>query len=360
MYPEYVHGIASGASVPLKGAVVLRVWLMEGKSVENATEGPEIFVRCKVAARGTSDWHGLILGGQALDCEAKRGLGFRPGPDCHILDGLGIQIPRCEDNTNARKDRAYPFVSVLSSVDGSGSFEPGGGDRQLLRYDAAEPAVVSPGDGLLVPVRDPETYLDGSLCEAVLPIQGGKVETIPGIWDTGATHGMVLVASTSGQDETLEQGDAVAEVRQGLVENAICSSCGLMDTRFTTGNGSCQSCGIAQPASFEECEGCGDKIAPVSLQGCGSCKKTASSTKSSTRKLGFGLLCTFAAVSLFSFGTDQSIRDPEVLTFLDSLPGPGWWNWKDGWREWAGPGVPGVSNFSDKVEACPYTWRGIS
>ena len=231
----------------------------------------------------------------------------------------------------------------------------GGGDRQLLRYDAAEPAVVSPGDGLLVPVRrDPETYLHGSLCEAVLPIQGGKVETIPGIWDTGATHGMVLVASTSGQDETLEQGDAVAEVRQGLVESAICSSCGLMDTRFTTGNGSCQSCGIAQPASFEECEGCGDKIAPVSLQGCGSCKKTASSTKSSTRKLGFGLLCTFAAVSLFSFGTDQSIRDPEVLTFLDSLPGPGWWNWKDGWCEWAGPGVPGISNFSDKVEACPY------
>ena len=58
VYPEYVHGIASGASVPLKGAVVLRVRLMEGKSVENATEGPEIWVRCKVAARGTSDWHG--------------------------------------------------------------------------------------------------------------------------------------------------------------------------------------------------------------------------------------------------------------------------------------------------------------
>ena len=44
----------------------------------------------------------------------------------------------------------------------------------------------------------------------------------------------------------------------------------------------------------------------------------------------------------------------KTLSFLDSLPGPGWWNWKDGWCEWAGPGVPGVSNFSDKVEACPY------
>ena len=104
--------------------------------------------------------------------------------------------------------------------------------------------------------------MDGSLCEAVLPIHGGKVEAIPGIWDTGATDGLVLVlvASASGQDETLEKGDVVAEVRQGLVESAVCSSCGLMDTRFMTGNGSCQSCGIAQPASFDVCEGCGDKI----------------------------------------------------------------------------------------------------
>ena len=75
--------------------------------------------------------------------------------------------------------------------------------------------------------------MDGSLCEAVLPIHGGKVEAIPGIWDIGATDGMVLVASASGQDETLEQGDVVAEVRQGLVESAVCSSCGLMDRRET-------------------------------------------------------------------------------------------------------------------------------
>ena len=100
-------------------------------------------------------------------------------------------------------------------------------------------------------------------------------------------NGMVLVASASGQDETLEQGDVVAEVRQGLVESAVCSSCGLMDTRFVTGNGSCQSCGIAQPPSFDVCEGCGDKIASISLQGCGSCKKTVSSTKPTTLKFGF-------------------------------------------------------------------------
>ena len=81
VHPEFVHGIASGAPVPLKGAAVLRVTLLEGKTPEEARAGPEIFVRCKIAARGSSDWHGLILG----------------GPEHHILDTLSIRIPRCED-----------------------------------------------------------------------------------------------------------------------------------------------------------------------------------------------------------------------------------------------------------------------
>ena len=63
-------------------------------------------MRRKIAARGTS-WHGLILGG--LDCAGRMGLGFRPGPETHVLDTLGVQIPRCEDLTRTRKDRAYAF-----------------------------------------------------------------------------------------------------------------------------------------------------------------------------------------------------------------------------------------------------------
>ena len=101
VYPEFVHGIASGSPVPLKGAVVLRVRLQEGTDVHNCVDGHELFVRCKIAARGTSDWHGLILGGRALDCEARRGLGFRPGPESHVFDTLGARIPRCEDASGA-------------------------------------------------------------------------------------------------------------------------------------------------------------------------------------------------------------------------------------------------------------------
>ena len=43
---------------------------LEGKTPQTARPGPEIFVRCKIAARGTSDWHGLILGGRALTARA--------------------------------------------------------------------------------------------------------------------------------------------------------------------------------------------------------------------------------------------------------------------------------------------------
>ena len=157
---EFVHGIASGAPAPLKGAAVLQV-----------RAGPEIFVRCKIAARGSSDWHGLILGGRALDCASRMGLGFRPGPEHHILDTLSIRIPRCEDYTRVRKDRAYAFEARLSSLDGAGCFEPGGTDRELLRYSGAEPLELAPGDGVLVPVeREVQSSADGSLTEAVFPV----------------------------------------------------------------------------------------------------------------------------------------------------------------------------------------------
>ena len=77
------------------------------------------------------------------------GLGFRPGPEHHILDTLSIRIPRCEDYTRVRKDRAYAFEARLSSLDGVGCFEPGGTDR----YSGAEPLELAPGDGVLVPVE---------------------------------------------------------------------------------------------------------------------------------------------------------------------------------------------------------------
>ena len=153
VHPEFVHGIAFGAPVPLKGAAVLWVTLLKGKTSETARPGPEIFVRCKIAA------HGLIL-----DCAGRMGLGFKPGPETHVLDTLGVQIPRCEDLTRTRKDRAYAFEARLSSLDSPTSREPGGEDREFLRFDGEESLELAPGDGVLVPVRrGAKTSADDSL-----------------------------------------------------------------------------------------------------------------------------------------------------------------------------------------------------
>ncbi|CAK9002134.1 Retrovirus-related Pol polyprotein from transposon 412 [Includes: Protease [Durusdinium trenchii] len=323
-YPEYVHGIASGAPVPLKGAVVIRVRFLEGEQPERTKDGPEILVRCKVAARGTSDWHGLILGGRALDCEAKSGLGFRPGPDAHILDTLGIKIPRCEDLSRQRKDRAYAFHSVLSSLDEPEGFETGGDQRQLLRFAGEEPVVLAPGDGALVPVtRDFAQVIDGSLCEGVLPIEG-PVEAVPGIWDSGAVSGMVLVTA---QDEevTLEAGRPVAEVRPGLAEVTVCE-CGMMDSHLTSPSEGkvCQECGVGIASSPSACQLCGatERAVVRDLQGCRTCARTLGAR---TRRAGYGLLSTLAAASVL-LGTMTSPREvsPETCKFLDGVPTGGW------------------------------------
>ena len=115
-------------------------------------------------------------------------------------------------------------------LDGAGCFEPGGADRELLRYSGAEPLELAPGNGVLVPVeREVQSSADGSLTEAVFPVDCG-VEAVPGLWTTGAAEGFVLLAAKE-LDHTLEPGDVVAEVRSGLVETAACD-CGAVETSF--------------------------------------------------------------------------------------------------------------------------------
>ena len=45
VHTETAHGIAAGTPVPLKGAVVLRVTLLEGEEPENAKASHQILVR---------------------------------------------------------------------------------------------------------------------------------------------------------------------------------------------------------------------------------------------------------------------------------------------------------------------------
>ena len=108
---EVVMGLANGAPIKLKGAAVLKVTLPD----VNGKKSEEILARAKVIDNGGSTWHGLILGGRALDAVERGGLGFRPAATAHIFDALGLTLPRKEE-MEEYSDHAYPHVAVQQSL----------------------------------------------------------------------------------------------------------------------------------------------------------------------------------------------------------------------------------------------------
>ena len=107
---ERVTGIASGHHVQILGAVVLRVQMTElGKKT-----GPLVWFRCKIFKAKQSDWHGLILGGRALDSPIIGGLGHRPTPKGHAFEALGILMERCEDTKANRYDPEEAYRMQVS------------------------------------------------------------------------------------------------------------------------------------------------------------------------------------------------------------------------------------------------------
>ena len=60
--PEVVNGLAKDSPIPQKGGVVLRVRLKDKRRGERIKE---ILGRAKILGKGSSTWHGLILGGRS-------------------------------------------------------------------------------------------------------------------------------------------------------------------------------------------------------------------------------------------------------------------------------------------------------
>ena len=236
VHAEAVHGIAASSPVPLKGAVVMRVTLLEGFTPEDCKPSHEILVRAKISAKGRSDWHGLILGGRSLDCQSRGGLGFRPGPTAHMLDTLGIGMPRVEHMVQ-RPDRAYVARSVVSSLDscvGVVNEEA----KEVLVLDSPEVLELGPDDGALVPVKrvglTADLGKDSGMLEALLPVEG-KVEAVPGMWPSGSTTGHALVVNPSEWDSVLlEPGEPVAEIQRGHASMCLCEGCSVLETVFET------------------------------------------------------------------------------------------------------------------------------
>jgi len=168
--PEVVTGIAVRAPI---GGVVLRVRLKDISGKKHH----DILVRAKICGQGLSDFGGLILGGRALDCAERGGLGHRTTDKAHVLDGVGIMLPRLE-KPEPFSDKAYPLQSVTVAQIVS-AFD-GGPARKELKIPLKDETVLSytgsgieiePGEGAWVPVkRTSPVAPDPFLCEVVIPV----------------------------------------------------------------------------------------------------------------------------------------------------------------------------------------------
>eukprot|EP00435_Cladocopium_sp_Y103_P053296 s165_g17.t1 len=242
---EVVMGLANGAPIKLKGAAVLRVTFPDvgGKKAR------EVLVRAKVIANGGSTWHGLILGGRALDAVERGGLGFRPGATAHIFDGLGLRLPRKED-MEEYTDHAYPYVAVQASLfDRAWGMDTETIEEQqevqgdLLKFTGEERWIGEEGDW--VPVRrEGQKELPPGSCispvEVVLPLAETGLEVVPGLWSADQAEGLVYVTPKE-QEIFISEGDEIGVVTGAIAEQQFCRSCGHFDAAAWVGSqGSCE------------------------------------------------------------------------------------------------------------------------
>ena len=100
---EEIHGVAGGLTVPFLWATRLEFkFIWGGQKVGN-----RLRARSNVVSSGsTNAWYPIILGGQALDCAERDGMGIVPGPNSYHLTGLGSDVERTE----------HQFKSITSGV----------------------------------------------------------------------------------------------------------------------------------------------------------------------------------------------------------------------------------------------------
>ena len=102
-------GIAAGKPLTLAGSAVLLVHFCD---IDSRLPDVEVLVRCKIFPKGSTDWHGLIIGAEALDSKERGGLGHRVTERAHVLDGIGVRCLRTETLNSGRVDQAYAVHRV--------------------------------------------------------------------------------------------------------------------------------------------------------------------------------------------------------------------------------------------------------
>ena len=107
-------GVAEGAPLHIIARVVLLTIFvgMDGKKAA-------VPIFYKVFRKGHCKWKGAILGGPVLE-PAPVGLGFKPLSSCHLLEGLGLTLPRLEqDIVNSRMTNSFNCLMTTDLVAGT-------------------------------------------------------------------------------------------------------------------------------------------------------------------------------------------------------------------------------------------------
>ena len=192
---ESCKGVASGASVPLIGAVILAMTLVDRNNGKTKT----ISARFKILKSGTTDWVPTILGGMAIDSTDRGGLGIVPQKNSFYVTALGMSIDRSERFTRGRRGRptdakkieelvfANRSEVVITEFDSESEAGSDASDASVYMDDPC-PQDAAAGLTAARVDRDPgfdrvaRNYDDDTLDELVVDVDGVVVLTGGGVW----------------------------------------------------------------------------------------------------------------------------------------------------------------------------------
>ena len=199
------------------------------------------------------------------------------------------------------------------------------------------------------------------------------MEAVPGLWQTGAQEGFVLLAAME-EDVSLCPGDVVAEVRAGLVETTACGCGAALSLR-------CKSCGVSKLVKHEEsCFACGSSARVAARS------RDAPPARGPLDGRGKERRSLLAAASILSSCIGGSalqgtpVQDPSVVTFLSNFTARDqWWDAPGGqasvterlavfrtrrgpkWAGWqAGSATCGLKSTPSRIPAITLWKAGIS
>jgi hypothetical protein len=194
-------------------------------------------------------------------------------------------MKRTEARGKERMDHCY--AAQLCSLDSDDEESSAAGAQGIVFQEAAaagipvlydgEPLTLSQVEALWVPVRLSGPP-DATILQAVFPSTKSTVETLPGIWDSGATEGVVCVTNNAEFDVSLETGDVIGEVYPAAVQTRVCQACGCLDTdawivdKDTPRCGCCQTPTPAGPRSCQQCGAPAEATCALTYAGCSQCR----------------------------------------------------------------------------------------